>query len=462
MNSLCVSNFKAFKETFLLSLDGKSSLIYGENGSGKTSLFEAVKLFFFKERILKELIPSNMVGEERDNEVERVFSEYKREADSKMVIEVDEKDGNGYNINDVSVFLVAYSNLDKLDSINLEEMVNEAYFSKADKFINWYSKEFGELVVDQVNSDLKDYFMLSEVEQHLMDNRNCTIKNEMNAIPKAKDLHRFFNESILHLVKFVTIIETITYFSEKGEKALIVLDDCFNSLDTPNRTFLMRFFLEKTKEIQKIVLTHNTGFYNLFDYIINNVENEKNKWVNYQLCKIDGVRTLLDTATKTINDIKANTSIENLGNELRKHFEILVYKLSRLVNIGELQEASTLLDKLCSPNYSVYLSKDGDNVKDIYTLLKEIESLANLGGFNLAYKIKKKIEKFRNNDFLKELQPILVELRLMQKVALHQTSHGHSGIPPISEKEIDAACVLLEKLEKALKAVSKRVDVSSV
>lgn len=46
MKSLCVSNFKAFKESFLLPLDGKSSLIYGENGSGKTSLFEAIKLFF--------------------------------------------------------------------------------------------------------------------------------------------------------------------------------------------------------------------------------------------------------------------------------------------------------------------------------------------------------------------------------------------------------------------------------
>ena len=86
MKSLCVSNFKAFKESFLLPLDGKSSLIYGENGSGKTSLFEAIKLFFFNERILKELIPSNIVGEERDNEVERVFSEYKRETDSKIVI----------------------------------------------------------------------------------------------------------------------------------------------------------------------------------------------------------------------------------------------------------------------------------------------------------------------------------------------------------------------------------------
>ena len=94
--------------------------------------------------------------------------------------------------------------------------------------------------------------------------------------------------------------------------------------------------------------------------------------------------------------------------------------------------------------------------------MDEIKSMANVEGINLAYRIKKKIEEFKNNDFLKELQPILIELRLMQKVALHQTSHGHSGIPPISEKEIDAACVLLEKLEIALKAVSKRVDVSSV
>lgn len=98
---------------------------------------------------------------------------------------------------------------------------------------------------------------------------------------------------------------------------MIVLDDCFNSLDTPNRTFMMRFFLEKTKGIQKVVLTHNTGFYNLFDYIVNSVENETNEWVNFQLCKINGNHTLLDTTTKSVRDIKENTSIENLGNELR-------------------------------------------------------------------------------------------------------------------------------------------------
>lgn len=109
-----------------------------------------------------------------------------------------------------------------------------------------------------------------------------------------------------------------------------------------------------------------------------------------------------------------------------------------------------------------YLSKDGDRVKDIYALLDEIEIMMKIGGHNLPNRIKKKIEDFKNNDLLKELQPILIELRLMQKVALHQTSHGHLGIPPISEKEIDAACALLEKLENALKAVSKRVDVSSV
>ena len=39
------------------------------------------------------------------------------------------------------------------------------------------------------------------------------------------------------------------------------------------------------------------------------------------------------------------------------HFEILVYKLSSMNNIGELQETKDLLDKMCSPNAHIHLSK---------------------------------------------------------------------------------------------------------
>lgn len=47
MNSLFLHNFKAFKDDFSLNPDGDNVLLYGENGAGKSSLFEGLKLFYF-------------------------------------------------------------------------------------------------------------------------------------------------------------------------------------------------------------------------------------------------------------------------------------------------------------------------------------------------------------------------------------------------------------------------------
>ena len=43
-----IKNFKAFYGTYQVDLHkaGKNLLIYGENGSGKTSLYKAIELFF--------------------------------------------------------------------------------------------------------------------------------------------------------------------------------------------------------------------------------------------------------------------------------------------------------------------------------------------------------------------------------------------------------------------------------
>lgn len=175
---------------------------------------------------------------------------------------------------------------------------------------------------------------------------------------------------------------------------------------------------------------------------------------------------MLDGSEETTSDIKqniGNDSAATIGNKLRRRFEILVYKLSSMNNIGELQETKDLLDKMCSPNAHIHLSKQGDVVKDIYTLVDEIYSnVTNGNEFKLAKRLKEKIENFRNHDFLSQLKPSLEELRLLQKVALHPTSHGYQGLPPIAENEIDVSLVLLEKLENAIKSVSSREDVSSI
>ena len=75
MKSIEIKNFKAFNKNSILLGDVQDSghkniLCYGENGSGKTSIYEAIKFFFFKERIIKEKVPNIKVGEERKAEGE--------------------------------------------------------------------------------------------------------------------------------------------------------------------------------------------------------------------------------------------------------------------------------------------------------------------------------------------------------------------------------------------------------
>jgi recombinational DNA repair ATPase RecF len=42
INQIEVKNFKFFKNTFTLNIDRKNILLYGENGSGKSSIYWSV------------------------------------------------------------------------------------------------------------------------------------------------------------------------------------------------------------------------------------------------------------------------------------------------------------------------------------------------------------------------------------------------------------------------------------
>lgn len=55
MEKLEINHFKAFgsRIAFILSTQRKNLLLYGENGAGKTSVYEALKLLFFRKRLLK-------------------------------------------------------------------------------------------------------------------------------------------------------------------------------------------------------------------------------------------------------------------------------------------------------------------------------------------------------------------------------------------------------------------------
>ena len=469
MKKLVLNNFKVF-HTFSIELsENENALIYGENGTGKTSIFEALKLFYFKNRILDEQIAPNVVGEERDNQVRQFLDEYKNDMAESLSVEIDDESFISHDNSNNNIFLVSYNNLDgNLDEISIENIIKTAYFSRIDENISW--GELAEIVVEETNSVLKNLFWIDDVELQPINGTVCSIKNADNHVPKQANLTKFFNGGLLDVIRCVIFIESAVYFSDLYQRPVLVLDDCFNSMDMQNRTFMIRFLLQKTSKMQKIILTHNIGFFNLFNYIANNSEEKvSDEWNKFMLCKINGESTLITKDEDNVTTLRRSLNTDNAvetGNKLRRLFEVLIYKISRLTNIGEMQETRCLLDRLCSTTY-VYLSADGDNIKNIYDLVNEIyANVKNRDGneYQLAKRLREKIESFREHDFLKIIRPALEELRLMQKVALHQASHGTEGLPPISSKELNVALILLEKIEKAVNAVidtSKRIDTSA-
>ena len=468
MNSIELDNFKAFKKTTQFPLDGKSVLIYGENGAGKTSLFEAIKFFYFRQKIMRERILPNIVGEARHAEEERVISDYKHDEARPLAIKIDNESYSNHDANDSNIFLVSYSLLSNSDEITIKALTENTYFTQGEGIKPEEEPTFYNMIVESVNDDLQEYFYFDGVKLNLLDasTGRCSLSNENIQEGKSERLNSYFNESILHVVRFVVLIECMKYFQKAGQPTLVLFDDCFNSLDAPNRTFMIKFMLSKLEDAQKIVLSVNCGCYHVFCYMYSNFLDESEKWIRYRLFKYDDRHFFLDGHEKTTKEIKDsldNIPANEIGNELRQRFEVLVYELSRLNNIGELQETRTLLDRLCKKDVPAYLYVENGKCKTVYDLVGEIYSnVTNGNSYQLAKRLKDKIDSYRNNAFLNQIQPWLVDLRLMQKVALHQASHGHEHINPSEPAEITYTLALLEKLERALNSVTHTEDVSSL
>lgn len=477
MRNLTVENFKAFHQRLELNSPNRENvLIYGENGSGKTSLYEAFRLYYFKEIIFKERIPANVV-EGREYEEDAVVKSFCFDrTNDPMILSID---GVSYDVYtpaaNEQVFLISYNDLhprnEHEDYICIKKLIEKVCFKYEEGLANWLDADAEETIVKNTNKTLEEIFYLDGYKITVSQTGDdiCTLERANHVQAKKANLGRFFNEAVLHLVRFVILMESVDFLVNKNNEALVVLDDCFNSLDAANRTFVMRYFLRMTNGMQKVVLTHNLSYYNLMSHILT-TEYKGEVWLKEILCLVDGKYELrAEDITGGVDDIIAKrqagyyTTASQLGNAIRQEFEVLIYKLSMLCNIGDMPESSYLLNLMCSPNRNVYFSVDANsNGKTAEILVDEIyKNVTNGNYYNLQQRLKEKIEGFRANDVLAPLIPTLIELRLLQKVALHQASHGHAGQPPVQSKEFDVSLALLKKIETAICSI-KRTDLSTI
>lgn len=477
MHNLTVENFKAFRQELELNCpNNENVLIYGENGSGKTSLYEAFRLYYFKEKIFKERIPANVVVGRADEEDAVLKSFGFDRTNDPIVVSVDGVSYTGYDPTaDDQVFLISHVDIhpqnENEDFICIKKLTEKACLKLEAGLDNWLDADVERGIVANTNKTLETVFYLDGYKLAVSETGDdiCTLERTGKIQNKKTNLARYYNEAVLHLIRFVVLMEGISLICNKKKDSLIVLDDCFNSFDAANRTFVMRYFLNMTKGMQKVVLTHNLSYYNLMSHILTTEHNDET-WLRKILCMVDGNHVLKpEDITGGVDDIIAKrqagyySNPTQLGNAIRQEFEVLIYRLSMLCNIGAMPESSHLLDLMCSPNNSVYFSADANlKGKAADVLVDEIYSNVTNGNYyNLQQRLKEKIEKFRANDILAPLVPVLVELRLLQKVALHQASHGHAGQPPIQSREFDVSLALLKKIEEAICSI-KRADLSTI
>ncbi len=96
---------------------------------------------------------------------------------------------------------------------------------------------------------------------------------------------------------------------------------------------------------------------------------------------------------------------------------------------------------------------DEHGISDLRSLFAEIDKLMEDVPAELQWaKIKAAIEKFKTPaNSADKLSENLQAMSIYQKVALHQASHGHEGLPDLTEKEIKASIHVLRKLEETIK-----------
>lgn len=457
MNSLKIEHFKAYKDAILIDFtsNNKNLLLYGENGSGKSSLYEAIKVIFFKSRLEQE-IPSSLIPEEEEVLKTEFWNKYNNNQSSEdFIITINGDSYISFDTSDYQVFMIAMDRFCFQDRIKLDELLSSNFDLTIDN-IESLCRDRYEDIQNSVNEKLREFREENiEISIDNEDDFSVKIKDNIKGLDYKDNLSSYFNEAKLNLIVLLLIFESILMSEQENKKRILVLDDFITSLDMANRTFLMKYIFDKFDGYQKIILTHNVYFYNLIMYLVNDIYYNTNQWLFANLYEINNEHKLYIKAELTVDKIKTEyrdspENIESIGNDIRKRFEQLLHELSKLFMIGAVEDSKKIIEHI-ENDKAIYWKKKvskKDKDKTATNLLNDIENILN--SEQLKEEIESKISEYKLED-LKNFKTIIKELKLYQKVTMHPMSHSSDGLSSFTQREIEVSLILLEKFEKSIK-----------
>lgn len=455
-------NFKAFEKNIKFLCEGKNFLMFGENGSGKTSFFEAIKLAFFHNRIENTIIAASDMPEEAKEKRKQLYESYRNAKDktTRFTISINDADYTALTRNDYKVFLITHDDFNlKDDCIILEESLSRLFFDLDGIAPRDLLQSISDDLVEAINSSLQNQFSETvKVSIDKGDKYRCILSDLDGKLKYGTHLSHFFNEGKIHLILIIIFINIFLLIADKRKNNLLVLDDIITSLDATNRAYVIRFLFNtvgKQESLQWFILTHNVSYYNLTKYYISKFlpKVDRRLWKYFSLYNLGDTHKVYpqddDTIEKVEKDLSSGTVVlDSLGNRVRQLFEIQVHELAKIIISGGIEESKYILGRLTNGK-PVYF-KDG---KNIYDLVNALENLAKDSTFDhdtLAAKILTAINEYKTDPQLDNIRNLLNHMILFQKVSLHPTSHGSLGLAPVSEKELKESIQLVKKINSCM------------
>ena len=124
MKNLELHHFKAFNNTMPIVLDNpdaKNILLYGENGAGKSSLFEALRYAFYKD-IIEQVDPLLPVAE-RIAAIDAIRVGYNsKQSVTPFSLKINGADVDTFSTNDYQAFFL--NRFDQMDSISIKDILS--------------------------------------------------------------------------------------------------------------------------------------------------------------------------------------------------------------------------------------------------------------------------------------------------------------------------------------------------
>ena len=469
MQNLYLKNFKAFREEFdnlpeslrnkKLEIEGNNFLLYGENGSGKSSIYEAIKIIFFRTK-LENSIPSAPTSEEEVQYRDDFWSKYNnKKQGSDFEIKINDTNYIDFSTEEYQPFMISIDKFCIEERIELTKLLENFDLSISD-IQNFCITHYAE-IENNINEKLIEFREENiKITIDNEDNFSIKIEDTSKGLESKDEVRKYFNEAKLNLIILLLLFESIRLAQDSNKKRILVLDDFITSLDISNRTFLMRYIFATFSEFQLFIFTHNIYFYNLIMYMVNNIEDNSNNWKFANLYEIDGEHRLYikDTIEKVKNIEnyfnQSGSDISIVGNKIRQKFEVLLYEFSKLLMVGAVEENKNILTRIES-NKPLYFTQN----KTVYGLIDDLSHIISLDNPpNLQDSLNGKINLYKNEE-LSNLKKTIKNLKLYQKVTMHPMSHGSIGEISFTTNEIKESLYLLKEFETSLdKLIGSDVD----